>query len=138
MPDKPLEGKVVRKAVAPVDALGALRDVVSAGQEYLTIRQQEMTKREVIGAYRVLETERIRAAEAILKSYFEQAFAERAKNFEALLQRLDEAAEGGDATRVADTLQAIVAIAQSSPLNDIGDLSAIRTALDDPDHVWQL
>ncbi len=138
MSSEPLHGKVLSKAVAPVEALGALREVVAAGQEYLTIRQQEMTKRAVIGAYQTLETERIHAAESILKAYFEQAFQERAKNFEELLRRLDEAAAAGDSARVSDTLKAIVSIAQASPLNDVGDLSVIRKALDDPDHVWQL
>jgi hypothetical protein len=138
MSEQPLQGKVLGKAVAPVDALGALREVVAAGQEYLTIRQQEMTKRAVIGAYQALETERIQAAESILKAYFEQAFQERAKNFEELLQRMDDAAAAGDSARVSDTLKAIVSIAQASPLNDVGDLSVIRKALDDPDHVWKL
>ena len=142
MSDKPLQGEVVGKAakkvVAPTDALGALREVVAAGQEYLTIRQQEMSKRAAIDGYRALETDRIRAAESILKAYFEQAFQERATNFQELIRSMDEAAAAGDSARVSDTLKAIVSIAQSSPLNDVGDLSVIRKAMDDPDHVWEL
>lgn len=151
MPDKPLEGKIVTraaraagkagvagKAVSGTQALSALQDVVKAGREYLVLRQQEMTKREVIHAYEILETQRIKAAETILTSYFASAFAERASNFTELLARLDAAAEAGDTHTVSEALKAIVAIAQTSPLNDLGDLSQIRGALDDPDHVWQL
>ena len=148
MPDKPLEGTIVGKAagaagkagkaVSGAQALTALQDVVGAGRDYLVLRQQEMTKREVIHAYEVLETRRIKAAEAVLTNYFNLAFAERASNFQELLARLDAAAEAGDTHTVSEALKAIIAIAQTSPLNDLGDLSQIRGALDDPDHVWEL
>lgn len=145
MPDKPLEGTIVGKVaslgtkpVSGAQALTALQDVINAGREYLILRQQEMTKRETIRAYEILETQRIKAAEDVLKTYFSLAFAERAKTFEELLARLDTAAEAGDTHTVSESLKAIVAIAQTSPLNDLGDLSQIRGALDDPDHVWHL
>lgn len=138
---KPLEGEILRPAVAAVphaDAWSALNNVVQATREYLKLREEQRTKRAEIDAYKTLESQRIRAAETVLKDYFEQVFAERSRNFTELLARLDQAAEVGDDKRVAETLGAIVAIAQKSPLADLGDLSKLRAALDDPDHVWEL
>ena len=44
----------------------------------------------------------------------------------------------GDGTAATAALQGIVDLAKSSPLADIGDLTQVRKALDDPDHVWEL
>lgn len=44
----------------------------------------------------------------------------------------------GDGTTATTALQGIVDLAKSSPLADIGDLSQVRKALDDPEHVWDL
>ena len=35
-------------------------------------------------------------------------------------------------------LHAIIELAKSSPFKDIVDLSTVKAALDDPDHVWDL
>jgi hypothetical protein len=35
-------------------------------------------------------------------------------------------------------VNAVVDLAKTSPLADLGDLSQIRAALDDPDQVWEL
>ncbi|MCY7412425.1 MAG: hypothetical protein LH471_05220, partial [Salinibacterium sp.] len=78
-PKKPIEGKVLPalKKVPGLDALSALTTVVEETAAYLKLREQERTKRANIVAYAKLETDRIRAAEGVLKSYFEQVFAER-------------------------------------------------------------
>ena len=125
-------------AGGPMDALAALNNVVEAGREYFTLREQQRTARAQIDAYRSLETERVRAAERVLTSYFDSVFKERAGNFRELWTRLDQAAETGNDDTVRDVLGAIVSLAQTSPLNGLADLGAIRAALDDPDKVWEL
>ncbi len=44
----------------------------------------------------------------------------------------------GDATAANTALQGIVDLAKSSPLADMGNLTQVRKALDDPAHVWEL
>jgi hypothetical protein len=143
MTDEPLEGELLppRKpgvSIPGAEALAALNNVVEAAREYLRLREEHTTRRANIDAYKVLETERIRAAENVLNNYFKQVFDERAKNFSDLLQRLDKAAHDGNDHMVTETLGAMVEIAQKSPLADLADLGQIRKALDDPDHVWEL
>lgn len=120
------------------DALAALNNVVEAGREYFTLREQQRAARAQIDAYRSLETERVRAAERVLTSYFDSVFKERAGNFRELWTRLDQAAEAGNDDQVRDVLGAVVALAQTSPLNGLADLGAIRAALDDPNKVWDV
>lgn len=130
--------QVAGVAGGPTDALAALNNVVEAGREYFRLREQHRTTRAQIDAYRSLETERVRAAENVLTSYFDSVFKERAGNFRELWTRLDQAAETGNDDQVHDVLGAIVSLAQTSPLNGLADLGAIRAALDDPDKVWEI
>ena len=51
--------------------------------------------------------------------------------------RLDRALEEENGEVLHAVVRGIVDIAQSSPLADMGDLSQIRAALDDPDQVWE-
>lgn len=137
--NKPLSGEVLPplgKAVTGMDAFTALNNMFTATSDYLKIREQEQTKRAQIDTYATLERERIRAAEAVLRNYFEQVFAERDSNFRELLSRFDQATEGGDAQAMSHAMSAVVALAQRSPLADLGDLGQLRKALDDPDHRW--
>jgi hypothetical protein len=137
---KPVTGEVLppaKTAVTQIDALHALKSMVTATTDYLKIRQEELSKRTEIQAYTELETARIGAAERILHDYFAQVFAERKSNFEELLSRFDEAAKAGDPTAMSQTLSAVVSLAGQSPLAALTDLGELRKVLDDPDHVWQ-
>ena len=149
MPDDPKVhvGKVVpnskgpkasAKALSALDAFNALNQVVNAARECIQIHEVESTKRAKIQAYEATEVARIKAGEAVLKDYFEQVFAERRKTYEDLFSRLDQALEQNNGEVVAVVLRGIVDVARSSPLADMGDLSQIRAALDDPDQVWEL
>lgn len=139
---KPLTGEVLApaasKAVPAGNAFAALSSLVTETSQYLRTREQERTKRHELETYAGLEVERIRAAEGVLRGYFELVFAERQSNFQELLARFDSATASGDAHAMSQTLNAVVALAQQSPLADLGDLGQLRAALDDPDHVWRL
>ena len=126
------------KPAAATGGFDALIIVVEAVREYFRLREEERSKRIVIEAYAAIELERIRVAGDVLGAYFAQVFDERASTFDALFARLDRATKAGDSGTVSEALGAIVAIAQRSPLADLGDLTKLRAALDDPDHVWQL
>jgi hypothetical protein len=138
---KPVEGTVLppaaRSAVGGLDAMSALNNVVNGVNDYLRLREEQRTKRAEIETYATVEVARIRSAESVLKDYFGQVFAERARTIDGLFDHLDKAIGQGDDAAVTAALQGIVNLAQSSPLAAMGDLGQVRKALDDPDHVWQ-
>ena len=68
----------------------------------------------------------------------EHSFDERTKNFHSLFQTADRAMSSGDNQQLGLALHAIVELAKSSPFKDLADLSTVKAALDDPDHVWEL
>ncbi len=143
MTDKPKvhEARVVKpagKQIAALDGFGALTEIVEAARECIVTHRVERTKQQRIGAYETTEVARIRAAESLLRGYFEQVFAERKTNFEELFARLDQALEQGNGEAINAVVRGIVDVARSSPLADLGDLTQIRAALDDPDQVWDL
>ncbi|OBF29763.1 hypothetical protein [Mycobacterium sp. ACS4331] len=125
-------------AVSALQGFNALNEIVNAAHECIAVHQVESTKRKRIAAYEATEVQRIKAAESILRDYFAQVFAERRSNFEAMFTRLDDALEAQDGETVHLMVKSIVDIAKTSPLADLGDLSKIRAALDDPDQVWEL
>ena len=139
---KPVEGVVLPPAekspLRSVDALGALNNVVDGALDYLRLREEEQTKRAGIDAYATVEVARIQQASSLLKGYFEQVFAERGKTIDGLFRHLDDAMTSGDSAAAATALEGIVDLAKSSPLAAMGDLTQVRKALDDPDHVWEL
>ncbi len=139
---KPVEGVVLppaaKSALAGVDALSALNNVVEGTLDFMRLREEQRTERAKIEAYATVEVTRIKAAESVLKEYFDRVFAERAHVVDGLFSHLDDAMTRGDGTAVTAALQGIVDLAKTSPLAAISDLSQVRQALDDPDHVWEL
>jgi hypothetical protein len=121
-----------------LDGFNALTQLVDAAQACISIHATENTKQEKIKAYATTELAKIRAAESFLSDYFEKSFAERRQNFDALFARLDAALDQGNGEVVSSVLNTIVETAKTSPLANAGDLSQIRTVLDDPNHVWEL
>lgn len=125
------------RALSAFDGFTALAQMVDAVQDCVKVHAVESTKQAQFAAYEATEVARIKAAESVLKNYFEQAFAERRANFEGLFERLDTALDRGDQQAVSTVLTGIVEIARTSPLAAMGDLGQIRAAIDDPDHVWE-
>jgi hypothetical protein len=137
------EGKVVGSDKGPsplrsLDAFNAVGQIVDAARECFVIHEQESSRRARLRAYEATEVAKIKAAEAVLKHYFDQVFTERRGVYEEMFTRLDRAMDQDDAAAVHAVLRGIVDIAQSSPLADLGDLGQIRKALDDPNQVWDL
>ena len=142
-PDRPREhfAKVVdgaKSAASATDGFQALKLIVEATREAVVVTQTETSKRKRLATYEATEIERIRRAESVLKDYFAQVFAERRATFDEMFTRLDQALEQGNGEVVNIVMRGIVDVAKSSPLADVGDLSQIRAALDDPNQVWDL
>ncbi|AFY53756.1 hypothetical protein Riv7116_1185 [Rivularia sp. PCC 7116] len=115
----------------------SLEQMVSAYTEYLTIAEQEKTKRRDIEAWEKESITRINAQRDVLMTYLERSFDERADNFRALFGVVDNALVSGDNQQLALALNSITEIAKSSPFKDLADLSSVRAALNNPDHVWE-
>lgn len=138
---EPLVGEVVegaKRAVPAIDGLSALSQIVEATKEFLLVHKEEATKRSRLAVYQETEVARIKTAEAVLRNYFDQVFAERRAVYEEMFTRLDRALDEGNNAALHSVVAGIVDVAKSSPLADMGDLAQVRAALDDPDQVWEL
>lgn len=115
-----------------------LNDVIQAWTEYLTVAEEERTKRSRIEAWEKSTLAEIQAKRDFLIVYLDRSFDERANNFQSLFQAVDRAMSSGDNQQLGLALHAIVDLAKSSPFKDLADLSTVKAALNDPDHVWDL
>lgn len=138
---KPLVGEVVKtagRAVTPADGLSALLQLADTTQKVIVTLAAESSKRERLRVYEVTEVGRIKAAEAALRDYFDRAFAERRSVYEEMFARLDRALDEQGNEALHSVVVGIVDLAKSSPLSNVGDLSQLRAALDDPNQIWDL
>ena len=115
-----------------------LNEIVQAWTEYLRIAEEEKTKRCEITAAEKATLAKIQAKRDFLISYLEHSFDERAKNFRSLFQVADQAILSGDNQQLGLALQAVIELAKSNPFQNLADLSTVKAALDDPDHVWEV
>jgi predicted glycosyl hydrolase (DUF1957 family) len=99
---------------------------------YLSVRQQEMTKREAIRAEAEVRIEQIRANKEMFMSYIENSFKERAYVYKELFDRLDKGIENNDIHLIDVAMTGIVSQIKQNPL---GDFKAFRENLRDPNHV---
>lgn len=138
MTNQKFSGNFVRGVGAFANPAQCLNDVVQAWTEYLKIAEEEKTKRREITAWEKVTLAEIKAKRDFVIGYLDRSFDERAKNFQLLFQRVDRAISSGDNQQLALALQTIVELSKSSPFKDFADLSTVRAALDNPDHVWEL
>ena len=115
----------------------SLQQMVSAYTEYLTIAEQEKTKRRDIEAWEKEAIARINAQRDLVITYLDRSFDERAENFRSLFGVVDNALCEGDNEQLAIALNSITEIAKSSPFKDLANLTSFRAALNDPNHVWE-
>lgn len=115
-----------------------LSEVVQAWTEYLKIAEEEKTKRCAIEAWERVTLAEIAEKRDFLIAYLERSFDERSKNFESLFQTVDKAILSENNQQLGIALHAIVELAKSNPFKDLADLSTVKAALDNPDHMWEL
>ncbi len=121
-----------------VDPYHALVQIAQTYHEYLIIAEQEKTKRLEIKAWETQKLAEIKANRDFLIGYLERSFDERAKNFSSMFDLVDKAIDSGNNEQLALSIHAIVELAKSSPFQDLVNLSQVKAALSDPDHVWEL
>ncbi|MFE6224145.1 MULTISPECIES: hypothetical protein [unclassified Streptomyces] len=141
MSDTVHTGKILRPtapAIPAADAVAALHEIVAAAREYGRIRQEEQTKRAAVAAAEHVQVERIRAAEASLRHYFDRVFAERARTGTEMFVRLDQAMESGDPQMVHAVVRGIVDLAQASPLAGVDDFGRFWAELGTEDSPVEL
>ncbi|MGB3637845.1 MAG: hypothetical protein WBA39_09770 [Rivularia sp. (in: cyanobacteria)] len=115
----------------------SLQQMVSAYTEYLAIAEQEKTKRRDIEAWEKEAISRINAQRELVITYLDRSFDERAENFRSLFGVVDDALLSGDNQQLALALNSITEIAKSSPFKELANLTSVRAALNDPNHVWE-
>jgi hypothetical protein len=113
-------------------------EIMEVIKEYLNIREIEETKRREIEAIENITIQEIKTKREILIKYLELSFDERSNNFKRLFDTVDSAVSSHDNQTLALTLNSIVELAKSSPFKDIANLSNVRLALEDSDHIWEL
>jgi len=125
----PQVSKEVLKHVNPTEAL---RLLVDAYRECIVTREVEQTKRRQIAFEERAAIEEITAKREILMEYLDKSFDERKKNFARLFDTLDRAIENINTEVTAYTLISIIELGKSSPFKDLGSVSEVRKALEDP------
>ena len=91
----------------------------------------QKTEQERIRRQAAVQIARVHVWRDVFLDYLDRAFDERRSNFRELFDRLDSAMAANRIEGVAHTLDAIVALAKSSPFKDLADLAAARETLRD-------
>lgn len=138
--NEPLAGKIVVRAkdVTAADAFSAVTQIVDIAREFVAEHDEHVTKRQQLYTYEVTEVARIKAAETTLRNYFDLVFAERRAIYQELFARMDRALEEGNNEVLHSVVTGIVDLAKNSPLAELGDLSRVRAAWDDPNKTYEL
>jgi ribonucleotide reductase alpha subunit len=114
----------------------SLERIVEACTDYMKVAEEERTKRREIEAWEKTTVTKIKAQRDLLMEFLDRSFDERSENFRQMFDVVDRAIATGNNQQLALTLDAIVLLANSSPFKELASLSAVRAALDDPDHEW--
>lgn len=114
----PIPGKMPLPA-DPTQLAKAVQDVVGAYKEWKIVHEQEVTKRETIGAQRDALVEKIRADRAIMVDFLKGRFEQQGATLDGLFERLDTALAMRDPSLVAPILSSIVETVKTSPLGDL-------------------
>lgn len=107
---------VMKVAPGLGEASAALGNIVDAWKQYKITAEVEQTKRAAIQANRDTSVKMIEENSAILKTYLEGMFRERAGIIGGMFDRLDRAVADGNPQLASDAIAAIVAVSRESPL----------------------
>lgn len=134
---KPVAALRTPSALRPSDVLSVVEGLREAAKAIQTIAS-ERTKQQEIRARSVEEVTRIRAMRDVLIQYLDKSFDERRANFARLFDVVDEALAAGDNASLAQGLEAVVKLADSSPFKALADVAAARAALGEKGKEWEL
>ena len=126
------------RAAQHVDMGLAAQKLLSDVTDYLALVETEKTKRlEIRSTYQV-EVAKIEALKATFETFLNRSFEERKQNFDQLFDAVRTSMNKGDIISLEMSLSAVVELAKTSPLSEVKTLATLRTAMEDPDHEFQL
>jgi NADPH-dependent glutamate synthase beta subunit-like oxidoreductase len=128
-----LAGEGLQNAGAVGRIVGGLKTAVDAVREIAV----QKTEQERIRHSMQTDTEYIHTACDVLLQYLERSFDERRANFDTLFTRLDTAMAQGSPDGVERTLDAVVKLAQSSPVRVLVNVAKAKEALQDKNREWE-
>ena len=130
------EGVAVAAVLNRGDVVGVIKDLITQAGEVRKFEEVQITQRAEIAASRDIAIANIEAQKQALQLYLEKSFDERRTNFDKLFAVVDHSLETGNMQELAQGLQGILTLADSSPFKDLESVEATATALADPDHEW--
>lgn len=135
---KAASGRMVGKALASVNPLECIKEIVQAYANYKTVVEQETTKRRGIAAMEKTELAKIEATRKILMTFLDRSFDERRQVFQALFLTLDSSVDAGNVQALSTTLSAIVHLSEISPFKHIASVGDVKKMLKDSDSSFEL
>lgn len=129
---------IVAGKITSAEAFGSFKEIVTVVQDLVELHEKQSTKREQLVTYRETQIARLQLVEHTLHQYFDLAFAERRENNKRLFDSLEAAIKSGDVVAMQAVVTGIVQVAQISPLADLGNLTGVIEAMDDPEAVFEL
>lgn len=123
--------KLAGSAANSLDALAVIREAL----EYLKIREQERTKREMIWSKRDVLVTALNNEKEVILAYFEHRFKERKATLEQFYDVLHRATRSGDSGQLQIALDGILGIVKENPLKDFAEF---RKNMSNPDFVIEL
>jgi hypothetical protein len=106
--------------------------------QYVEVREQEKTKREAIASREKIVLEEIEKRHHFMMKYLEKSFDERAKNFQQIFKSIDTALDKDDLNSLSLLLNSLTELAKTCPIKALASIDQARSALEDPDHTWEL
>lgn len=116
--------KLLHGADAVSTVVKSFDNLVDAWRVCQTTTAIEQTKRAGINANRDVQVKMIEENSAILKGYLVQVFAERRHVIDGMFRQLDSGIGSGNMEQAAMAINAIISVAQSSPLAGARELIA--------------
>jgi hypothetical protein len=108
----------------PERLLEGVNEMVRNVTDYLTVAEQETTKRAAIAARKEVAIESIRAQRETISELLRYTFDERAQVIRKQFEALDRALETGNVAVADSALKGMVSVIQSSPFKSIQEMQA--------------
>lgn len=93
--------------------------VAELGREWVTVHEQEKTKRAGIEAQRDAYIEKVRSQRKVMNRFLDGHFQQQATTLNGLFRSLDTAIASGNPDQVGPILNGIVQTVRNSPLGDL-------------------
>ena len=120
----------VSGAIKQVQLLEAVNEITRHVTAYLTVAQQEDTKRAAIKAHRDVSLAAIQAQRDTIEKLIEKSFSERSQVLQQQFRALDRALTSGRLELAQSALGAMVDLVKSSPFKSVQDMQQAMSGKD--------